>query len=653
MIFLLFLFSGCSKLAELFDNNNNNDNINDSNNNTDDSLYQFDFSDEIRKENLVINFKIPKPNNWQVSKKDNYYQFMSLQNSYDDIFIENIIFHSRELTPSEIAQAEQDFGNRHNEDLLVSFFEDLQDVELQSLEFSTVFNYLAEDVVIEITQDGYRLVQRYVYTIIDNRLFCFILTSLADTYFIYKDHLEYMKDNTEIILKKSCSVEIGNEFTIDLASLFPRMKEDLDWSWEIASGSVGTLPSLQYESGYINKIQIDAVANILASTTVYNNGRKILSYVTDINAMAKELWKLDFSDARIMDIAKDINNDIYLVGKAGGGFQGQAGYGRDDGFILKMGPDGNVLWSKLIGGSSFDAVLGIVIDSNNDIIITGYISRLYMDETFFYDRNFIYAKYDPNGNNIWTKIITPLTYSSDLSSVESSDAQGEDITLNQDGNIVIIGRTEGRLDGSALSQGATELFVFKCNQDGDLISYTQQGILGMNFSINVSPLSCISLDQNNNIYMVADSYIYKFNENGSFVWSSEEYSNKTLSSIVTDTNGDMLVAGSCARGMYLLKIDTDGNHIFELDYSAGQGTARAYGVNIDGNNPNRYILSGADVAGLPLLILHSDGRIISRKNSSEYEHYDGKKVLVDNESNVYIIDDVNPTLGTSIFKFKL
>jgi hypothetical protein len=117
-------------------------------------------------------------------------------------------------------------------------------------------------------------------------------------------------------------------------------------------------------------------------------------------------------------VACDRSNNIVAVGA----FQSTVDFGSGtlssaggvDGFIVKYGPQGTLLWAKRFGGVSDDSAHSVTIDSAGNIIVVGYFSGTvdfggtiltsvpnpvlgqYVADAFI-------AKYSPSGSLIWAK----------------------------------------------------------------------------------------------------------------------------------------------------------------------------------------------------------------------------------------------------------
>jgi hypothetical protein len=120
-----------------------------------------------------------------------------------------------------------------------------------------------------------------------------------------------------------------------------------------------------------------------------------------------QVWVKQFCSSeedKPWDIGIDSNNNIYVVGETLGSLSDNNNLGFSDAFFTKYDASGNQLWVKQFGSSdSFDSdyALGITLDNNNNIYVTGYTfgslpgnSNLGIIDAFL-------AKYDTNGNQLW------------------------------------------------------------------------------------------------------------------------------------------------------------------------------------------------------------------------------------------------------------
>ena len=163
-------------------------------------------------------------------------------------------------------------------------------------------------------------------------------------------------------------------------------------------------------------------------------------------------------------IIADSNGDIYVAGSVGDSLDGNVHYGSTDLILMKYDSDGNKVWTKQLGSSSFDHAYGLTMDDNGNIYITGYTGGNIDGNTEFCNGamalpgsedwlacvDTFVVKYDSAGDWKWTKQIGGT----------SSYDSGEGITTDSSGNVYLTGVTSGNLDGNT-NAGEYDLFVMK------------------------------------------------------------------------------------------------------------------------------------------------------------------------------------------------
>lgn len=120
--------------------------------------------------------------------------------------------------------------------------------------------------------------------------------------------------------------------------------------------------------------------------------------------------KLPFSNTMYSDLltdaAIDNNGDIFIVGGTTRAFSGYSNLGGTDAFIAKFNSsDGLVNYVKQFSTSGNDRFDNILIDQNNNMYISGYVSGLLVaggtsDSNY---SDLYYGKFDSSGNSIWQK----------------------------------------------------------------------------------------------------------------------------------------------------------------------------------------------------------------------------------------------------------
>ena len=209
---------------------------------------------------------------------------------------------------------------------------------------------------------------------------------------------------------------------------------------------------------------------------VYPEGDKMDVFLVKYDVDGNVLWAKnpggDQSDEG-NDISTDSEGNVYLTGK----YQDDSilfdsiplnNYGYLDIFLAKYDPDGNILWANNAGGPGSDYVYALGMDSESNILISGYFSsdsirfgNIALKNTVDYGVFDIFlAKYDRQGNVIWAK-------SAKGRSIDSC----YDLVVDHDDNIILTGAFGGdSIDfGSSLltSEGGGGVYVVKYNDEGN------------------------------------------------------------------------------------------------------------------------------------------------------------------------------------------
>ncbi len=146
-----------------------------------------------------------------------------------------------------------------------------------------------------------------------------------------------------------------------------------------------------------------------------------------------------------------------------------------DGFILKLDSNGNFVYAKQIGGSSFvdDHVMSIDIDLNGNLIATGYFQNTVdldpgssqFNVTSQGSGDCFVLKLDSNGNFIWGKSIGG-----------TQSSEGRSIIFDSQNNILISGNFSGSQDCdpgtnsfNIISNGLSDIFLVKLNSSGNFV----------------------------------------------------------------------------------------------------------------------------------------------------------------------------------------
>ena len=131
------------------------------------------------------------------------------------------------------------------------------------------------------------------------------------------------------------------------------------------------------------------------------------------------------------------------------------GAGVEDVYVVKLDANGNLQWTKTIGGENNDWGNSLIQTSDGGYVIAGYTTSFGAGEADVY-----VVKLDANGNLLWTKTI---------GGPESEE--GNSLIQTSDGGYAIAGVT------SSFGAGEADVYVVKLDKNGDAccaVSQTSQ-----------------------------------------------------------------------------------------------------------------------------------------------------------------------------------
>lgn len=165
-----------------------------------------------------------------------------------------------------------------------------------------------------------------------------------------------------------------------------------DFEWANSTGGSGTDIGIAtttdtngntYVAGYFqNTADFDPGTGTNNITS--NGGNDIFIQKFDPNG--NSIWVITLggnNNERVYDITTDDSNNVFVTGRFGGtvdfdpgpGIYNLTSNGQKDIYIMKLDPNGNLLWAHSIGGNNGDRGLSITADGTN-VIITGRFEGL-------------------------------------------------------------------------------------------------------------------------------------------------------------------------------------------------------------------------------------------------------------------------------------
>lgn len=347
-----------------------------------------------------------------------------------------------------------------------------------------------------------------------------------------------------------------------------------------------------YSIGYFQEtIDIDPGINIFQLSS---KGEQDI-YISKLDSLGNFIWGKSIGSTENEypnSITIDKFANIYLTGifgktvdfDPGSGYYGLSSVGRSDVFILKLNSNGDFVWAKRFGGTSYDYAYELTIDSFNNVYTVGNFRRtvdfdpgagtynltssgMFPD----YDNTFI-TKLNSNGGFIWAKQITGTNYN-----------YGITITCDRNSDVIIGGIFYGSCD---FDPGANIYNLNSINYDNYILKLSSTGNFKWvkSFGGNGDDyIRSLKTDQLNNIFATGNfSDTVKFN---------------TLAGIP-------LMISLGAEDIFLLKMTSLGSIVWSKQIG-GVGYDDAFSLAID--NQENIIIGGMFEGGVDFN--HSLGNI--------------------------------------------
>ncbi|MEN2984546.1 MAG: hypothetical protein ABDH25_05930, partial [Dictyoglomaceae bacterium] len=183
---------------------------------------------------------------------------------------------------------------------------------------------------------------------------------------------------------------------------------------------------------------------VLGESYSYATGISKDLYVVKLDKKGNIVWAKNFGGMDMdggRSVIEDSEGNYVLVG-----WTRSFGAGNSDFYIIKLSPNGELLWSKTWGGKNFDEANCILESEDGNYLITGYTLSFGSG-----GKDVALIKIDKNGNLVWYR-----TYGG------AKDDSASAIIKTIDGDYLLV--------GSTFSYGSKgNIYVLKVNSVGDII----------------------------------------------------------------------------------------------------------------------------------------------------------------------------------------
>lgn len=134
------------------------------------------------------------------------------------------------------------------------------------------------------------------------------------------------------------------------------------------------------------------------------------------------------------DVKVDVSGNIYLTGSTSGALGGEINAGDSDAFLMKLDSNGNVLWTRLLGGASHEQSIALGLDEMGRVWIGGQSSSSFGGHTNAGGTDAFVALYDGDGLLLDTEFFAT-----------SGDDSIQGLAIGPDRGAYVTGRTNGAL----------------------------------------------------------------------------------------------------------------------------------------------------------------------------------------------------------------
>jgi hypothetical protein len=344
-------------------------------------------------------------------------------------------------------------------------------------------------------------------------------------------------------------------------------------------------------------------------------------------------------------VAFDGSGNMYATGY----FQGTVNFGcgslssngttYPDAFLAKYSSTGTCLWSKRLGGIYDDAGTGVVVDPNNNVIVTGTVGGYVTGTTvdfgggpiaIYRDPNIFVAKYAADGTYQWAKTFG--------SSIGGSNIKPYAVAVDASGNVAVTGSFQNTIDfggGPIAANGfSTDAFAFKLNSAG-----THVWSKGMGGTTNESGRG-IAFDPSGNVIVSGfftgavnfgcstltsaggdDIFLVKYSPTGACQWSKQfgDTYHQEAFAVAVDSSSNIILTGQFAgtlnfggsnlvntyylsTDIFMAKLNSSGGHIWSKSFGA-LNSERGTGIAVDSTGNvvmTGWFLGTVDFGGGPL-----------------------------------------------------
>ncbi len=231
-------------------------------------------------------------------------------------------------------------------------------------------------------------------------------------------------------------------------------------------------------------------------------------------------------------------------------------------------------WHRTYDSGRDDIGMGVAVDSNNNVIVTGYVMNVHGNNDFYT------IKYDSTGNKIWD-----VTYDS------GRDDRAMDVAIDSLDNIVVAG-------WSYNTSNNDDYYTIKYDSTGNKIwdATYDSGKTDQAFGVAIDRLDNVIITGDRRDGIGSAYNTVKYDKSGNFLWSRiyNPFGTCEAFDVAVDSQDNVIVTGQCGYPTgkyYTLWYDRDGNLIRVAIFGIpGYSDNEGKGVAVD--SEDNVIVSG-------------------------------------------------------------
>ena len=350
------------------------------------------------------------------------------------------------------------------------------------------------------------------------------------------------------------------------------------WDTPCQAGWVKSYGGLELESAFAVEQTSDSGYIVAGQTLTFGPGESA-AWLVKLDADGEIMWQKAYGGTGY-DYAWSVqqtNDGGYIMLGGSETF----GAGGTDIWLVKLEPDGDVVWQKTFGGTSNESVYWVQQTSDDGYIVLG--------DTYSFgagDRDVWILKLNADGDVTWQKTYGGTGYDLPFSIQQTTP----------DGGYILAGGT------SSFGAGSSDLWLVKLDADGKITWQKAYGGTGYDFANSV-------MQTTDGGYIVAgqtssfgagkdDVWVMKITNSGDVTWQKTYGGTESeLAFSIQQTNPDggyIMTGGTYSFGtgnndLWLVKLDADGEVTWQKTYG-GSGSEGAYLVRQ--TNDGSYVAAG-------------------------------------------------------------